>query len=441
MKEKKSLGFFSKMSNPQQLEYVAERFNGYSISEFESKDGTACNYVRKRRLLDTLVEKGVLKRLVRNGLSKLTDNELIELVKREYQGLEIGKFERESGRVCALIRERNLLGVLEQNNILIRRKRFKPFEGMTNADIKRYAKRNYEGNSISEIQELDSTFYKEVQKRKILDDLVKERIIVRIKLGPIFSKMSDTELKEYVRANHKGQNIKTLQQEKHGSALHHNLLKRDMVEQLIEEDILRRARTKSGTYSKMSDVELCEYISSKYQGKTINQLQRSSEPRLYQLILEKGLVDKLVKQGALIRENRGSTFFAEMNNEQLIIFVREKYNGLTIGTFQKEDGTAYNHVKKRGLLDQLLESGVIVRGARKKGYFSEMSDDALCKYVKGYCKGYTISQLQKSKDASILTHLRERGLLDGLVRDGILINKMISKSISVLETLLEGGVQ
>jgi phage terminase Nu1 subunit (DNA packaging protein) len=180
-------------------------------------------------------------------------------------------------------------------------------------------------------------------------------------------------------------------------------------------------------FSKMSDREFVEWVKLNYNGMSSGELYKT-DPRVTQIIRSRNLREALDHEGIILAEKRALGFFKKMSNKQLIDFVAEKYKGYTIGQLESEDSSSLNNLRKRGLLEQLVEKGILVRQQRQNGFYTRMSDGQLIQYVEKNHKGKSIAEVEEI-ECTILEHLRERNIIEVLVAEGTLIRKVRKRNV------------
>jgi len=193
---------------------------------------------------------------------------------------------------------------------------------------------------------------------------------------------------------------------------------------LVEDEILIRKSLPSGYLSQMSDRELINYVKQNYKGKTISSVEKDSGSAVIRIARKRGLIDKLVEQGALIRRQRCNGLFEEMSNKSFISYVIQNHKGKTLTEICEKDKTAYRELKKRELDDKLIEKGILVRKVKtKNGFFSKMSDNELFNYIKDnfYGKSPVFFQKGNENNTRVYNLARERGILNKLFEEGILV--------------------
>lgn len=118
-------------------------------------------------------------------------------------------------------------------------------------------------------------------------------------------------------------------------------------------------RKPNGYFSKMTDEGLIEYVGKNHLGKSLSAFREDSQA--YNVAKERGLSDKLVDEGILIRAKRPSGFFKRMTDEQVIDYVKERYKGNTLSELKKKDNGAYRGTIERKLVDRLVDDGILIR--------------------------------------------------------------------------------
>jgi len=112
---------FTTMNNSQLITLIQKNHAQQSISSFQKKDHPLYQIALKRRLIDELVLKGILQRLIqRKKFHSFENKELIEYIRRNHTGKKISEFSRQDKPAYTVAKDRGLLDQLEQQGILIR---------------------------------------------------------------------------------------------------------------------------------------------------------------------------------------------------------------------------------------------------------------------------------------------------------------------------------
>lgn len=420
-KQKKPIGFWQNISNEQLITYMQENHMGLTLGQVNERDSKACLTARQRGLLDLLVEKGILVRMQRKkGHSeKMSNEELLEYIKENYEGKTIGEFEHSDGLLCQKTRDRGLMEKLVQENILVRKRQNNLFyKDMADQEIINFVEKHHKGKRIGEAEGGKNGYAITIaRERGLLDQLVEDGILVRARVGASFSKMSNEELLKYIEENHKGKTVGELHDADHSFDLAYE---RGLLDQLVEKGIIVRRKKRQGFYSKMSDDDLLNYISENHKGKTIGELN-DNDRTACKIATQRGLIDLLVEKGILVRRHT-SGIYSKMSNEELIAFITENYKGKTLAEAQKGRGKqTYIIARTRGLIETLVGRGILVRESRY-GFFKKMSDKQLIDHITENYKGKSSKELSDC-DGGVYNQAIKRGLIAELVKQGVLIQK------------------
>jgi len=258
------------------------------------------------------------------------------------------------------------------------------FNKLEDSDIVRYISDNHKGLKISELEREDPSFVNAIRERGLMDNLVEEGILVR-KIKPVgfFSRMSDDEMIAYVQGNYAGIGITVL--EKESCALVIQLRKRGLAEGLFEEGILIRKRLSVSPLRYLSDNEFTEYLRENHYGETRTQLAQGSKTA-YREIQRRNLADKLIQEGILVNRDKGvgKGFFTRMNDEQLEQYLIENCTDMTLKEASKTNSRAYQLACERGIVDKLVKDGVLIRkGFRLEKINGSDAINILRDYVSG----------------------------------------------------------
>jgi len=242
----------------------------------------------------------------------------------------------------------------------------------------------------------------------------------------LWSKMSNDNLIHYVRSWHFGDGITEFARSKGEGRVYQQCLNRKLINCLVEEGTLIRGKTENNSLKNMTNDNLIHYVRSWHFGDSIGEFARSKgDGAKYHECRKRGLIDGLVEEGTLKRRKRKNGTWCNRNDNSLIHYVRSWHFGDTLTEFQKsKDSTAHDECINRGLIDGLVEEGTLIREQRKDGFWKNMNNDNLIHYVRSWHFGDSITEFQKSKrDCSGYEECRKRGLIDGLVEEGTLIRE------------------
>ena len=133
IKNRKPGGFFNRMTNDEFLNYVREHHSKASLNSFRKTDRQAYRVANGRNLVDKLVEEEILIRELRKrGLFlKLSDDEFIDYVIKNYSGCTLTDFSEKDGSAYNIARKRNLLDRLVNEGVLVRELRRNFFTKMS----------------------------------------------------------------------------------------------------------------------------------------------------------------------------------------------------------------------------------------------------------------------------------------------------------------------
>src|SRR3989344_3893551 len=94
-------------------------------------------------------------------------------------------------------------------------------------------------------------------------------------------------------------------------------------------------------------------------------------------------------------QKRNTGFFANMTNVELIKFIKLNHSGSTLVDFQKsKNSTALNYARQRGLIDRLVGEGTLHRHSR-----ASMTDEDLLRYVTEKYSGKSLSEFRKDDES------------------------------------------
>jgi hypothetical protein len=176
-------GFFSSMNNNNLRTYTAKRYSGKTIGEVESVNSSLVSELRKRDQIDLLVRRGVLIRELSPGyIKRMSDDELFSYVSDKFHGKLVSEVEDSASGLALALRRRNILERLVENKVLTRKIERNTYPEMSDLDFVRYVTDNHNGDTMTDICAKDKTLYREIKRRKMDDVLVSSKVLVR-KLG------------------------------------------------------------------------------------------------------------------------------------------------------------------------------------------------------------------------------------------------------------------
>lgn len=239
-----------------------------------------------------------------------------------------------------------------------------------------------------------------------------------------YARMTDKQLNAYISERCKGMNIsETVKAE---SKAYCEAQKRGLIDSLVKTGILARKKKGEGFYKSMTNEQLISYIKEHYARKTLGEFSEKGKGA-YAIALKRGLTDRLVNEKVLTRQMKPFRFFADMTNSQLVDYVLERYEDMTITELDEKDNTAYNNARKRGLIQDLVQAGILVAKHNPKGFWKDMTDEQLASYIKQNYDKMTLSGLQRAEIVAY-HELRRRKLIDKMVEKGILTRRFGKKT-------------
>ena len=406
----------SALSNEELISIIDEKFRGMALSEFTKGNRDIYQIALKKGLIDRLTNDGILVRRVRSRFfTKMSDDDLIDYIRVNHSGKTLTGFNEDEGSAYNVARQRGLVPKLIDEEILTRTTKPPGFYSkMTDNEAIKYAYDHHRGATITQLQDECSQLYKLCMKRGLIATLVASGIIERKSRQHFFSDMDDSELTKYINENHKGKTITGLQKKDRQA---YNVAKdRALIDILVDNDILVRRQRPPGFYSNMTDDELREFVTQKYRCKPINAVVCGAMKELYR----RGMVDGLLAEAIIIRKRRKLSF-ASMSDADILAYVKENYSGKTIKEFSNLDGRAYGSVCKMGLLEALVDNGVLIR-IKRHNFFSKMNDGEFIRYIHEHCRGKSLTEFSKS-NPGLYTLALKKGLIGRLVEDDILIRR------------------
>jgi len=291
--------------------------------------------------------------------SKMTDKELVDYIRKNYSGWAITKFLRSASRPYVLANKRGLVGALVEEGILVRQSRPKGFfKNMGDDEFLEFIRQKYGGKTISEFSKQDPSAYRQALQREAINLLIDDGTLVRAKKSNgYFTQISDEALIDYIAKNHNGRQISDF--ENNDSRAYTVASHRGLIDKLVEDSILRRKQRAPTFFSRMSDDGLIDYVSENFSGNTLTEFKHQCSA-VYKLAHQRKLIEQLVGSGTLVRQLK-RVFTEKMSDEELIQYVRENHEDNTISEFRRAKSSAYALLRKRGLIDKLVEDKILIR--------------------------------------------------------------------------------
>ncbi|MAH51615.1 hypothetical protein CMI37_37710, partial [Candidatus Pacearchaeota archaeon] len=285
------------------------------------------------------------------------------------------------------------------------------YKDRTDDQLVDYTKQHFNGRNPKYLQKNAYGLYHQLRIRNLFPVLEEEGVIIRYRRN--FARESDEGLIEQVKEKYSGKSPKEVQNNDNG--LYQVLVERDLIGDLVESDVLvRRQRN----FRSMNDEQLSSHIKDNYKGKSPTEL-KNEDDSLYQVLVRRDLIKKLVENRILKRKIRN---FNQVSNEELLEYVRDNYEGRNIVEFREVDGSLYGVLKRKGLIDKLVNMKVLKRKKRKYGLFDEMNNDELMDYTKRFHNGQSPSKILEENQI-LYGRLMQCNLIDVLVDNGIIVRK------------------
>jgi hypothetical protein len=231
---------------------------------------------------------------------------------------------------------------------------------MSDDDLLTYMSQQHSGKTISQFRKGDGAAYKQAWRRGLIDTLVERNILESNGRRPgFFSKMSDDELTGFIRENYQGSSVSDFSRGKDSQA-YDVARQRGLIDSLVARRVLVRQQRKHGFFSKMEDQELTDYIATRYRGKSVSELIEA-ETSAYQTAWKQGLVQRLIDEGVLTEKRKPKNFFRGMDDEELMRYIGEIHGGEALSTFKKKSPGAHRAARERKLLDSLVSEGILTK--------------------------------------------------------------------------------
>ena len=211
-------GFYSGMTYNQFCRFIKENHQGGSITEFIKSNGSAYNIAHERGWIDNLVEEGILIRKIKKCekkrpymfYSKISDDELYDYVKKNFNKKTISELSDSDSMAYRVTNKRGLIGRFVNDGILIRKKNTPEniksmgfFSKMGKKELGKYVNDNHKGKSITEFYRDDGSAYDNVLREGMIDELVKDDVLVRKKTHNRISSETMEEIIELLKESGK----------------------------------------------------------------------------------------------------------------------------------------------------------------------------------------------------------------------------------------------
>jgi len=121
-----------------------------------------------------------------------------------------------------------------------------------------------------------------------------------------------------------------------------------------------KVRRPNGFFSGTSNEEIYIWVFDRYRGKTLGEF-KEDDASLYNVVCQRGIINELVTDGVLIRKINPNRFFLRMNNGILNDYITLRHRNKSIAQFASDDSRAYQIACKRGIIDELVQNGILQR--------------------------------------------------------------------------------
>jgi hypothetical protein len=123
-----------------------------------------------------------------------------------------------------------------------------------------------------------------------------------------------------------------------------------------------------GYYTRITDDNLREEVRTLHKGQTIYQFQKTNKAKArYNSCLRRGILDDLVEEGTLIRKCQPSQFYTRMSIDELTDYVTANFSGESISGLKARSSGCLAQCRRKGLIDKLVGDGVLIRGKAMNG--------------------------------------------------------------------------
>ncbi len=178
----------------------------------------------------------------------------------------------------------------------------------------------------------------------------------------------------------------------------------------------------NGFYKHMTDRQFKGYIKREYARMIVSEL--AERDRLaYNEANRRGILDELVERGILMRERRSC--FKNMTDKEFDAYVIENHVGKTTTDFNKDRG-AYLTAVRRGLFQGYVKRGILIRTRKPASFYKKMTREQLSAYIEAEYNGLPIGEFEDK--APYLCDIARKNktaegktLVDELVEKGVLL--------------------
>ncbi|MBI3334104.1 hypothetical protein HYZ97_01335 [Candidatus Pacearchaeota archaeon] len=134
---------------------------------------------------------------------------------------------------------------------------------------------------------------------------------------------------------------------------------------------MKLKRKPKGYWKTASDSDVILEVEM-HRGKTIRAF-RDSAQHLYRVALNRGLIPKLVKKGVLksLQRTGISESLNKLNDDQLVALVKESYQGCTLGEVHEKDIIMHRMLIQRGLIELVVDEGILIQKKLSDGTWKD----------------------------------------------------------------------
>lgn len=177
-KERRSEGFFSRMTDEELIAYTERNHKGKTSSQVSDDEQRLYKHLCARNLIVEAIKKNILTRKNRQGLLKImSDEELFIYVEKNYGRMNLTEFHKAEGGLYHELKERRMLKKLTDEKILLRKSQ--KFTGQGNEQLIETIRKKYQGKSLMEFIDSSQGLYDLALKRRLINRLVEEGVLKR----------------------------------------------------------------------------------------------------------------------------------------------------------------------------------------------------------------------------------------------------------------------
>ncbi len=316
----------------------------------------------------------------------MSDEELRKHYKDNFDGMKRDEIRKADSGFYDVLYRRGLIDMVPT----VKRPR-RNWSAMSNDELMQMHREKFEGMTRTQISRLDSVFVRIMRRRGLVHHIPTKT--GKEPKGPEeqreWASKSNDEIEQYYKEHYDG--MKSSEVSRIDSGFHGAITKRRM-----HHIFPKNPRA----WKSMPDSELADIYKESYGGMTRVELSQS-HGGLYAELRKRGMLHIVATKGG---EHRKRRMWSQMSDDEIKGYFMENYKGVFIKELMKIDSKFYQILRERGLMD------IVPRTNREKRDWSIMSDDDVLQYYEDNYPGTTRGYLHR-KDSGLYLALTERNLL------------------------------